>query len=385
MSHLAGSDYQGFEQGPIRPPSEAGSLLIRVTRNCPWNKCTFCPVYKGARFSRRPVDHVLQDLDAVHRAVEIIQEVARESGNLSTAAPEVARRLETGDRLAWQAAWHWLKHGARHVFLQDADSLVTNPADLLKILRHLQERFPQVERLTSYARAQTIARLGAEPLAAFREAGLDRIHIGLESGADEVLEMVRKGATKAVHLTAGLKVKEAGMELSEYYMPGLGGRALLERHALETADALNRINPHFIRLRTLALPPTVPLHGEYQAGRFEPCSEVLVAQEILLWLEALQGITSTIRSDHILNLLPEIDGVLPRDRERLLGVVRAFLDLDPERQCLYQVGRRLGLLSRLGDLESPQRLAQLREICRTQGVTPANVDRMAADLRQRFI
>ena len=75
--------YTGFEQGPIRPPSEAGSLLIRITRNCPWNRCTFCPVYKGTKFSLRPVEHVLKDIDKVHSYVESILNAQKQNGRVA--------------------------------------------------------------------------------------------------------------------------------------------------------------------------------------------------------------------------------------------------------------------------------------------------------------
>jgi hypothetical protein len=368
--------YRGFEQGPIRPPSEAQSLLLRVTRNCPWNRCTFCPVYKGTEFSIRPVEHVKRDIDAVYQAVQSLMRGAQEP-----ALPG----LFGGDRQAWVAARNWVRYGRPQVFLQDANSLVVPPNDLAALLRHLRARFPEVARVTSYARSNSIARLEAEDLAALKEAGLSRIHIGMESGADEVLKMVRKGTTQRMHIQAGLKVKAAGMELSEYYMPGLGGRRRLEINAVETAAALNQINPDFIRLRTLAIAPDTPLYEEYAAGRFDKATDVMMARELLFFLESLAGITSVIRSDHILNLLPEVDGKLPEDRERLLGIVRAFLELDPELQSLYRLGRRLGILSGLPDLEDPGKIGQVEDICRRSNLRPEEVEAVTDDLMRRFI
>ena len=125
---------------------------------------------------------------------------------------------------------------------------------------------------------------------------------GSNQAPDKVLKMVKKGATKAQHIEAGIKVKNAGMELSEYVMPGLGGRAFSRIHAMETADALNQIDPDFIRLRTLAIPDSIPLHTDWTAGTFEKCTDLEMAEEILLLIEQLSGITSMIKSDHILNL-----------------------------------------------------------------------------------
>jgi hypothetical protein len=367
-------NYLGFEQGPIRPPSEARSLLVRVTRNCPWNRCTFCPVYKGTEFSVRPVAHVLQDIDAVFAAVQRLR--------AGQGAPDPAGG---GDPRARVAAQNWLRHGRPQVFLQDANSLMVAPGDLEAILRHLHSRFPEVTRVTSYARSNSIATMEAGALAALRQAGLSRIHIGMESGADAVLQRVRKGTTQRMHILAGQKARAAGMELSEYYMPGLGGREGLEVNAVETARALNQINPDFIRLRTLAIPPGTPLYEEYAAGRFAKPTDLEIARELLLFLETLTGITSAIRSDHILNLLPEVDGQLPRDQARLIGIVRTFLDLDPEMQFLYRVGRRTGILGGLSDLADPGRIARVEAICRMHGIGPDNVDAVTDDLMRRFI
>jgi biotin synthase-like enzyme len=379
-------EYQGFEQGPIRPPSEAYSLLIRVTRNCPWNRCTFCPVYKNSRFSIRLKDHVIKDIDSVYRSVKIIQKTAREEGNVPLAEiREAAGNDDNVDPLAFNAALNWARDGMRSVFIQDANSLIIKPSDLVEILTHLKTRFPWVERITSYARSHTIARISDDNLKAIKNAGLNRIHIGLESGSDKVLKMTQKGVTKETHIKAGLKVKKAGMELSEYVMPGLGGKAYSEEHALETADALNQINPDFIRLRTLAIPNSVALYDDYETGSFEKCTDLMMAKEVLLFIESLNGITSVLKSDHILNLFQNLEGKLPEDKENMLDIVRRFLAMTPDRQCVYQVGRRLGFFSHLGDMENPRRLERAQKACKQFGITPKNVDEVIDELMKRFI
>jgi hypothetical protein len=378
--------YTGFEQGPIRPPSEAGSLLIRITRNCPWNRCTFCPVYKGTRFSVRPVAHVLRDIDAVAENVRRLQDREAASGRLlPSQLKQAAAPPGPGDLPAFQAALHWHAGGMQSIFLQDANSLILKPADLIRILAHLRSRFPWVARITSYARSHTIARISDADLAEIRAAGLNRIHIGLESGADAVLKLVRKGVDRETHITAGRKVKRAGISLSEYVMPGLGGRALSEVHARDTADALNRINPDFIRLRTLAIPNGLELHDAYVSGRFEKCTDLMMAREILLLIESLEGIASAVRSDHVLNLFEEVRGQLPEDKARMTGVLKTFLAMPAEEQMLYQVGRRLGLFGRLSDLQQPRRRARVLQTCREVGITPENVDGLIDDLMRRFI
>src|SRR4030042_4271464 len=251
MAREIPESYQGFEQGPIRPPSEAYSLLIRVTRNCPWNRCTFCPVYKGQRFSLRHVDNVKRDIDAVHRHVEALRQMADDQGHISQSdVRAAASSIHLEDLDAFDAAVHWASAGMESIFLQDADSLIMKPAELLDIVIHIKRCFPWVLRITSYARSHTLARIGDEDLKRIGEAGLKRIHVGLESASDKVLKMVKKGVTKQQHIDAGIKVKKAGIELSEYVMPGLGGIEFSEEHAIETAGALNQINPHFIKLRT---------------------------------------------------------------------------------------------------------------------------------------
>jgi radical SAM superfamily enzyme YgiQ (UPF0313 family) len=378
--------YDGFEQGPIRPPSEAASLLIRVTRNCPWNRCTFCPVYKGQTFSLRPVDHVLKDIDTIHRYVTFIRERSGESGKI-TRDDIAALSTQAGldERIALNAALHWAANGMRLIFLQDANSLIIKPEQLLTILGHLKDCFPWVERITSYARSQTIARISDTNLSLMAATGLNRIHIGMESGSDRVLAMVRKGVNKATHIQAGLKVKKARMELSEYVMPGLGGRALSREHALETADALNQINPDFIRLRTLAIPNHIELFQDLRQGNFEKQNDREITQEILLFLESLDGITSTLKSDHILNLFEDIKGKFPHDKQKMTNVARRFLAMPPEEQVLYQVGRRIGIFSRLGDLDDPGRRAQAEETCTRLGVTTDNVDSVVDEMMKRFI
>jgi hypothetical protein len=377
--------YQGFEQGPIRPPSEAGSLLLRVMRNCSWNHCTFCPVYKGRDFSRRPVAHLLRDIDAVHAAVAAIQEVRTTTGALTFARIQAELSGRDLDPAALAAAWHWFRHGAQTVFLQDANVLIVKPGDLLIILNHLRQRFPEIQRITCYARSSTGARLPLEALRDLRRAGLSRVHIGLESGSDQVLRATRKGTTQAQQITAGVKLKQAGMELSEYYMPGLGGAALWQENARQTAVALNRINPDYIRLRSLALPPGAPLTAAVQTGAFVVPSDELVLRELQLFLESLEGITSTVASDHIVNLLPEVEGRLPEDQDRMLQVIKDYWSLSSRDRLLYRLGRRLGWFNRLQDLDDEVRTGRVARIVRENAITAVTIDSFTTELMRRYI
>lgn len=375
-----------FEQGPIRPPSEARSLLLRVSRNCPWNRCTFCPVYKGTRFSMRSVEEVCRDIDAVARHLDLLRRNLDGVGVETQGLLQLLHdRLPPEEHPSFRATAHWLAGGLQSVFLQDADGLIVGPKRLGVILAHLQSTFPWSFRITAYTRSQTVLRFTLEELVAMRKAGLTRLHIGLESGCDAVLERVCKGATRAIHIQAGQRVKLAGIELSEYVMPGLGGRALSERHARDSASALNAIQPDFIRLRTLAIPVGIPLYETWRSGQFEPCTSVEIARELLLFLQTLDGVACELASDHVLNLFEDLAGNLPADQPRLVAMVQAFLDLSAARRCLYLVGRRRGLFRGLQDLNDPAKEAAARNLCEQLGATPDNVEEICRRLMQRFI
>ncbi len=375
--------YKGFEQGPIRPPSEASSLLIRVTRNCPWNKCVFCPVYKKRKFSIRPIEHIIKDINSIKKHLDEIFNIAGENKNINRVdLQNYINSLSDSQMPALNAAWHWFISGMRSIFVQDANSLIIKPNDLITILSHIKESFPFVKRITSYARSHTTARISDQDMQAIVKAGLTRIHIGLESGSDEILAMVKKGTDKNTHIKAGKKIIKAGAELSEYVMPGLGGVKLSKIHALETADALNQINPHFIRLRTFAIRNDDKF---YTAGDFEKCNDVTTAKEILLLIQNLSGITSVIKSDHILNLFQEIEGRLPEDKKNMTDILENFLSMEPKDQMLLQVGKRIGILGRVTEANLPAKLADVQKECERLGITEHNAEQFIEEAMSRFI
>jgi len=353
-----------FEQGPIRPPSEARSLLIRVTRNCPWNRCAFCPVYKGERFSLRTVDEVKQDIDTAKKMVDRISVLSWKLGKSGQVDAEVLDAVSRNEECtdSFRSVAFWLYHGAESAFLQDANSLIMKTPDLLKVVSYLKAVFPGLKRVTSYARSHTLARKSVKALRELREAGLNRIHVGLESGSDAVLALVNKGTTAAEQIEGGRRVVEAGIELSEYVMPGMGGRELSEDHALETARVLNAVNPHFIRIRSLALPQGTDLRSLWESGKFERLSDEEIVREERLFLENLEGIRSTVVSDHMLNLLEEVNGRLPGDKPRMLAVIDRYLNLPAQERLLYQLGRRLGHFQTLDALDNPVQRSQVEAI-----------------------
>lgn len=369
--------YQGFEQGPIRPPSEAHSLLLRLTRNCPWNHCTFCSVYKGENFSLRPVEHIILDIDAIHAAITAIQaELEKHPGQTLEHLRRVTGYLSGNKSVIFYTALDWLLYGSGTVFLQDANSLILKPGQLTLILKHLKNRFPWITRITSYARSHTINRIGEAGLQHLAEAGLNRIHIGMESGSDRVLERIKKGVTKQGHIDAGRKVRNAGIELSEYVMPGIGGSDLSEEHAMETADALNRIDADFIRLRSLSIQGNSPLYKQYHAGMFRRNTEMQTVREIRRFIENLDGINSTIMSDHVYNLLHEITGTLPQDKGKMLGILDNFLELPENERLLFQFGRRMGYFRNLQDLKSTARRTYVSQVSSRLELTASTIDRV---------
>ncbi|MFO7811469.1 MAG: radical SAM protein [Pelovirga sp.] len=379
------SEYHGFELGPIRPPSEAGSLLLRVTRNCPWNKCTFCGLYKGQKFSIRPVDHVCRDIDRVRYFVDEIDQIINGSAEIKSNINTLQVGLSIEDQMAFHSALTWKRLGMKSVFLQDADTLILKPDDLVAILEHLRQTFPQVERVTSYARSHSIARISDGDMTRLAAVGLIRIHVGMESSCNEVLDIIKKGVDKQTHILAGQKVKKAGIELSEYFMPGLGGEKLSRENALESAAAVNRIDPDFIRIRTLAIPEMIELHNEVKAGRFKPLGDKKKAEELLLFLDNLHDIGSTVKSDHILNLFQEVEGQLPQDHMKMTAPIRSFLNMQPQEQMLYMVGRRTGIFSCLADLNDRVLCGHAEKSLVAHQVTLENVETWAAEMMHRFI
>jgi len=356
-----------FEQGPIRPPSEAYSLLLRVTRNCPWNRCEFCHIYKGKKFSLRTVAEVKKDID-------MVQEIASEVKGLSwmhgfggdITAPLVNLLLQNAPRYpeGLRSVALWLYGGGKTVFLQDANSLVLKTDQLIEILNYLRKTFPSIERITTYARAKTVSKKGVEELRDLCRAGISRIHIGLETGYDPLLQYIQKGVTAQEHIEAGRKVKESGISLSEYVILGLGGKGMWREHAVETARVLNQIDPDFIRVRTLKVLETMPLQEKIVKGEFVLLSDDEIVVEERLFIENLEGINSTFISDHILNLLEEVEGKLPEEKEKMLAVIDRYLALSPEEKVNFRLGRRAGVYRSTDDLSNPDLSHQVEKVLR---------------------
>ena len=377
-----------YEIGPIRPPNEAYSLLVRFTRNCPWNRCEFCHVYKGKRFERRAVADIKKDIDTIRKIRDVIVDLSLKKGHGGAVTEGFLERIysDPGHSEYVKSVAVWLYFGGRNVFLQDANSLVMKVDDLVESLTYLKETFPCIERITSYARAQTIAQLWTvDNLKRLKEAGLTRLHLGLESGLDDLLRLIRKGVTKGQQIEAGTRVKASGVELSEYVVPGLGGRKWWRDHALETADTLNRINPDFIRLRTLKVTRDMPLYKTIESGELELQTDDEILEEIKLFVETLD-VTSAIKSDHILNLLEEIDGKLPEDKGKILSVIDRFHALDEEQKVVYRFGRRAGMYRSLDDLDDQVTYFRIKKTMhQMEEQEPGSVERQLSRLLDTYI
>ncbi len=276
-------------EGPIyRPPSEAGSLLIQATVGCPHNRCTFCMVYKnGPRFKIRPVHEIKED----------ILQAARIYGQT-----------------------------VRTLFFPAGNSIAMKTDELCVICLFAKEIFPHLKRITVYGSSQYIHKKGLEELKRLAEAGLSRIHVGLESGDDIILKRIKKGTDSAQQVEAGRWVMEAGIELSIYVIMGIGSHERSAIHAKKTAEVLNKIAPDFIRLRTFVPKVNTPLLQDVQDGTFTMLSPHEILNETAALIDQI-NITSYLTSDHYTNYI-NLEGKLPEEKERLLRKIDAALKAD---------------------------------------------------------
>ncbi len=379
-----------FEQGPIRPPNEARSLLLRITRNCPWNQCLFCPVYKGQKFSLRTVEEIKKDIQTARDCADDIKALSWKIGESGQITYAVINHIVSNHNYSYsyKSVAMWLYYGTGECFLQDADNFIIKTKDFVEILRFLREKFPDLKRVTTYSRSRTVSRKSLDEMKEVKQAGLDRVHIGLESGYDPLLKFIKKGVTAAQHIDAGRKVIDAGMSLSEYIMPGLGGEAMWREHATETAKVLNQINPHYIRLRSLRIPNRTLLYQKLVDGEFKMLTDDQVVEEIKLFIETLDdNLTSTITSDHIMNLLEEIRGKLPDEKEHMLQVIKKYQDLPEAERLMYRIGRRSGLYSSTDDLYRDQtnydKIKKLVSELAAKG--PSETERLINEMANQYV
>ena len=378
-----------YEQGPIRPPSEAYSLLLRVTRNCPWNRCEFCHTYKKEKFSLRTVEEIKRDIQTIQEIVSEIKSLSWRYGLGGECSASLVNDILQDPHPpsdGFRQVALWLYGGGRNVFLQDGDNLILKTDHLVEILNDLKKTFPSIERITTYSRSKTVSRKRLEELQALKEAGLSRIHIGLETGYDSLLQYIRKGVTAQQHIEAGRKVKASGISLSEYVILGLGGKGMWREHAMETAKVLNQINPDFIRVRTLKVLKTMLLYQKIERGEFIPLNDDEMVEEERLLIEHLEGITSMFVSDHILNLLQEVEGNLPGEKEKMLKRIDRYLALPKGEKDNFRLGRRGGVYQSVEDLSNPELRNQVdRSLQQIESGRPGGLEKALSDLMESFI
>lgn len=285
-----------YEEPLFRPPCEAHSLIVQVTLGCPHNRCAFCGMYKMKKYRVRDPEEVKADL---RRARLVYRHVGS-------------------------------------VFLADGNTVAMNTEKLADIISYIRKLFPEVQRISSYGGARFLKGKPVEALRRLKEAGLDIIYFGLESGDDEILAMMDKGVDSRGMIEAARRVKEAGIQLSVYILLGLGGEDLWLQHAENTARVLNAMQPRFIRPRTLYLLPGTPLYREAQEGRFREASGETVMRELQVLLSRLEVEDAWFLSDHISNYVP-LYGHLPEDREKLL----AGVDMALKRADVFLAPRHL--------------------------------------------
>lgn len=268
-----------------RPPSEAGSLIVQATLGCPHNKCAFCTMYKNIRFRVRPAEDVVKDLDMA----------------FETYGPDV-----------------------RSIFLADGNCAVLSTRRLVDIGRAAGERFPHLERITVYGSAKFLGKKSKEEWQQIAQAGITRIHSGLESGNTETLAAINKGVTPEQAVEAYNHVMDAGLELSVYIMVGVAGIERWREHAEGSTDVLNQAPPTFVRLRTYVPQPGTPWHARWQRGELTLLGAHQALDETRLLVERLDGPT-TLLSDHITNFL-NVNGAIPEDKQKILATIDDALD-----------------------------------------------------------
>ena len=279
-----------YEGKVYRPPSEAESLLIQATIGCPHNKCTFCAMYQNGKFRIRPVADIKEDL------------------------------LMARDYYGFQV---------HSIFFPDGNTIFMKTDQLVEILNYARELFPFLKRMTVYGSTRILKLKKLKEFHRLKEAGLTRIHSGMESGDDEVLYRIQKGFTASEMIEEGLKVREAGIELSEYILIGIGGRERTREHALQSARVLNSFTPDFVRLRTYVPCEGTPLYDDIQKGRFQLLSPHEALKETRLLIAQLEG-PFELLSDHVSNFAP-VNGYIPEDKPIILETLDRLLAV-PEKE-----------------------------------------------------
>ena len=346
-----------MEAGPMGPIGEGEALILRVNRNCPWNRCLFCPVYKGRAFSARSAAEIKTDIDVVRRTCDVLQEISLAmglSGRINREVAEGAIKARpsvygnyplTATESQWEAirtlgnVANWMNHGSRRVFLQDADALAMNVDGLLEVLVYLRNHFPTIEMVSTYARSLTCHRRTPGELGELHEAGLSWCYVGIESGCDDVLAFMKKGVSKKGHISGGRNLMDAGMRMAAFVMPGLAGAdpEQAEKHIRETVTVLNEVRPTEVRVRSLAAQEDSPLYEKWKKGEFRPSSDAQMARELRRLIEGI-SFDCSFETLQMTNLFT-MKGRLPPNREKYLAEISRFEGLSPAEKARFVLSR----------------------------------------------
>jgi len=275
-------DYQG---NIFRPPSEAYSILLQVTTGCSHNKCTFCGMYKGSRFTIKDEATIMADIDFA------------------------AQHCRRQDRL----------------FLCDGDALILPQAKLLKILKRIREKLPWIQRIGVYANTKSIRRKTPAELEELRANGIGIAYLGLESGDDITLERIHKGADSSRMIECGRKIRDAGIKLSITVLLGVAGRERSQAHAIATGKVLSAIDPEYVGALSLMLNPNTPLHQAAQRGEFSPLTPAEMLGELHAIIVNTELSNGLFHANHASNYLP-IKAKLPDDKQATLALIERALD-----------------------------------------------------------
>lgn len=274
-----------YEGKVFRPPSEAHSLIIQATIGCSHNKCTFCSMYKEDQFRIRKTDEIIEDINTARMDYRNIN----------------------------------------RVFLADGDALMIKTGELVKILHYIKNIIPECERIGIYASPKSIMTKSVEELKTLKAAGLTIAYLGLESGSDEILEDINKGATSEKIIHEANKLKDADILLSVTLVSGLGGKEKWKYHAIESAKAINQINPDYLGLLTLMIEPGTMLFDDVNNGAFQLLSPEEVALETLVLLENLDAEGCIFRSNHASNYI-SLKGTLNQDKDSMISELKEAID-----------------------------------------------------------
>lgn len=281
-----------YDMPLFRPPSEARSLIFQVTIGCSWNRCLFCASYKTKNFLVRPFEDVERDV------VE-----------MSGLYPKTKR-----------------------IFLADGDPMEAPTDYLVKVLDLLNLRFPCLERVSAYAGPTNLKDKTLEELKTLRERKLDILYLGIETGNDDLLKKVRKGATAEQIVEVCRKAIRAGLRMSTFIILGLGGVEGSRAHAKDSARVVNGIDPRFLATLTLMVGPHGRLYEEkIMGGGFKLIDRKQSLQELRWFVEDLELTGCKFGTEHASNYLPITGMSLPGDKDEILGLIdKAMKDNSPD-------------------------------------------------------